>query len=64
MCQKHNVWLHLEGHALAALALLNANTKAPPTGDSLSLTIGSWLGVPAVPFVTVYKVSCYLSLAH
>ena len=26
------------------------------SGDSLSLTIGSWLGIPALPFVTLYKV--------
>jgi hypothetical protein len=56
VCRKLNVWLHLEGHALAALALLDDESKSPPTGDSLSLTIGSWIGVPAVPFVTLYKV--------
>ena len=57
LCRRNNVWLHLEGHALAALALLNSETKNPPTADSLSLTLGSWIGVPAVPFVTMYKVS-------
>ena len=56
LCKRNNVWLHLEGHALAALALLNDEAKNPPTADSLSLTIGSWIGVPAVPFVTMYKV--------
>lgn len=55
LCRKHDVWLHLEGHALAGLALLDATTQNVPTGDSLSLTIGSWLGVPALPFVTLYK---------
>ena len=58
LCRKHDVWLHLEGHALAGLCLLDSSaTSTPvPTGDSLSLTIGSWLGVPALPFVTLYKV--------
>ena len=56
LCRRNNVWLHLEGHALAALALLNSEAENPPTADSLSLTLGSWIGVPAVPFVTMYKV--------
>ena len=72
ICARHDVWLHMEGHALAGLALLNEDSKAEedneenaekktkiksvPVGDSLSLTIGSWLGIPALPFVTLYKV--------
>ena len=72
ICSQHDVWLHMEGHALAGLALLNENCKSKedsetdsdnrktmqhiPVGDSLSLTIGSWLGIPALPFVTLYKV--------
>jgi len=56
LCRRNNVWLHLEGHALAALALLNSEAENPPTADSLSLTLGSWIGVPAVPFVTMYKI--------
>ena len=73
ICNQHDVWLHMEGHALAGLALLNEESKSNedneadsekrktikhiPVGDSLSLTIGSWLGIPALPFVTLYKVS-------
>ena len=56
------MWLHLEGHALAALALVNENGASTPNADSLSLTIGSWIGVPAVPFVTLYKVCNFLKL--
>ena len=72
LCNRHDVWLHMEGHALAGLALLDeefknedeneGNSEARktikhvPVGDSLSLTIGSWLGIPALPFVTLYKV--------
>ena len=55
ICKKNGLWTHLEGHALAALALLDAQNQAPEA-DSLSLTIGSWIGVPAVPFVTLYKI--------
>ncbi len=57
MCRRQDVWLHLEGNALAGLILVNQQaTKQVPTGDSMALTLGSWLGVPAVPFVTLYKV--------
>ena len=72
ICNRHDVWLHIEGHALAGLALLDGEPKTEdgnknnsetrktikhvPVGDSLSLTIGSWLGIPALPFVTLYKV--------
>ncbi|TRY79717.1 hypothetical protein TCAL_01984 [Tigriopus californicus] len=57
ICRRQGVWLHLEGNALAGLVLLNdSNNKKPvPTGDSMALTLGSWIGVPAVPFVTLYK---------
>ena len=24
-------------------------------GDSMTLTFGSWIGIPAVPFVTLYR---------
>ena len=30
--------------------------KELPTGDSMALTLGSWIGVPAVPFVTLFKI--------
>ena len=78
ICSRHDVWLHMEGHALAGLALLDAEPKITeetetqsedkkatnhtvPVGNSLSLTIGSWLGIPALPFVTLYKVG-YLDI--
>ena len=57
LCKANNLWLHLEGHALSALTLLP--TKDPSTmvqrGDSMTLTFGSWVGIPSVPFVTLYK---------
>ncbi len=58
MCRRQDVWLHLEGNALAGLVLLpeqRKSKKAVPTGDSMALTLGSWIGVPAVPFVTLYR---------
>ena len=56
VCKQQNIWLHLEGHALASLALLHDQVPNLVNADSLSLTIGSWIGVPAVPFVTLYKI--------
>jgi len=57
LCKANNLWLHLEGHALSALTLLPS--KDPTTlvqrGDSMTLTFGSWVGIPSVPFVTLYK---------
>jgi len=57
LCKANNLWLHLEGHALSALTLLpsqGTNTVAQ-RGDSMTLTFGSWVGIPSVPFVTLYK---------
>lgn len=59
--RRQDVWLHMEGNALAGLILVkgdnnNKSKKSVPTGDSMALTLGSWIGVPAVPFVTLYKV--------
>ena len=63
MCRRQDVWLHLEGNALAGLLLAKeSKKKAIPTGDSMALTLGSWIGVPAVPFVTVYKVRVVVSV--
>jgi len=56
LCQELGLWLHLEGHALSALTLLPAS-DAPPVqrADSMTLTFGSWVGIPAVPFITIYR---------
>ena len=54
VCQENKLWLHLEGHALSALALLPATAQFHH-GDSMTLTFGSWIGIPAVPFVTLYN---------
>ena len=54
LCKENNLWLHLEGHALSALALLPPSAQLQH-GDSMTLTFGSWIGIPAVPFVTLYN---------
>ncbi|KAF2345610.1 Pyridoxal phosphate-dependent decarboxylase [Trinorchestia longiramus] len=56
VCQSHDVWLHVEGHNLAALTLPNTPNLPASVGDSMMLPLGTWLGVPGLPFVTVYRV--------
>lgn len=58
LCKAHGTWLHVRGHSVAALALPNYNQKngtTPPIADSLTLTLGSWLGIPGLPMVTLYR---------
>ncbi|XP_070579429.1 putative pyridoxal-dependent decarboxylase domain-containing protein 2 isoform X3 [Ptychodera flava] len=59
ICDEHKIWLHVEGDNLAALPL-----GAPPSSvlsakkaNSITLTPSVWLGLPAVPAVTLYKVA-------
>ncbi|KAF4521189.1 hypothetical protein B566_EDAN010651 [Ephemera danica] len=54
VCREHDVWLHLRGHSLAALAMATAPAVPSRVADSLTLPIGVWLGVPALP-VTLFR---------
>ncbi|KZC08255.1 Pyridoxal-dependent decarboxylase domain-containing protein 1 [Dufourea novaeangliae] len=55
ICDKYNVWLHLRGHSLAALAL-NSSAK-DLVSDSITLPLGIWLGIPSLPVVTLYRLT-------
>uniref|UniRef100_A0A8C8VMT1 Pyridoxal-dependent decarboxylase domain-containing protein 1 n=1 Tax=Pelusios castaneus TaxID=367368 RepID=A0A8C8VMT1_9SAUR len=57
LCEQYNMWLHVEGVNLATLALgyVSSSVLAATKCDSMTLTPGSWLGLPAVPAVTVYR---------
>ncbi|CAG9863923.1 unnamed protein product [Phyllotreta striolata] len=58
LCKVHDLWLHLRGHSLSALTLANyqqRNGPVPPLSDSLTLTLGSWLGIPGLPNITLYR---------
>merc|ERR1719244_1917414 len=59
-CNKSQIWLHLEGHALSALTLLPSNDEKSlvQRSDSMTLTFGSWVGIPSVPFITLYRNDC------
>ncbi|XP_043248213.1 pyridoxal-dependent decarboxylase domain-containing protein 1 [Colletes gigas] len=58
ICDKYNVWLHLRGHSLAALALNNsAKDLSSKVADSITLLLGVWLGIPSLPVVTLYRLT-------
>lgn len=57
LCEQYGMWLHVEGVNLATLALgyVPSSVLAATKCDSMTLTPGPWLGLPAVPAVTLYK---------
>ncbi|XP_029432297.1 pyridoxal-dependent decarboxylase domain-containing protein 1 isoform X2 [Rhinatrema bivittatum] len=57
LCEQYNTWLHVEGVNLATLTLgyVSSSVLAATKCDSMTLTLGPWLGLPAVPAVTLYR---------
>ncbi|XP_063042942.1 pyridoxal-dependent decarboxylase domain-containing protein 1 isoform X2 [Engraulis encrasicolus] len=57
LCVQYSIWLHVEGVNLATLALgqITSPVMAATKSDSMTLTPGPWLGLPAVPAVTLYR---------
>uniref|UniRef100_A0A8C8CR91 PDXDC1/PDXD2 second domain-containing protein n=1 Tax=Oncorhynchus tshawytscha TaxID=74940 RepID=A0A8C8CR91_ONCTS len=57
LCEQYGMWLHIEGVNLATLALweVSSPVMAATRSDSMTLTLGPWLGLPAVPAVTLYR---------
>nr|XP_043906262.1 pyridoxal-dependent decarboxylase domain-containing protein 1 isoform X2 [Solea senegalensis] len=57
LCEQHSMWLHVEGVNLATLALgqVTSAVLAAIRSDSMTLTPGQWLGLPAVTAVTLYR---------
>ncbi|XP_029626053.1 pyridoxal-dependent decarboxylase domain-containing protein 1 isoform X5 [Salmo trutta] len=57
LCEQYGMWLHIEGVILATLALgeVSSPVTAATSSDSMTLTLGPWLGLPAVPAVTLYR---------
>lgn len=58
LCNQYKMWLHVEGVNLATLALgqsTSAAITAATKSDSMTLTPGQWLGLPAVAAVTLYR---------
>ncbi|XP_049601669.1 pyridoxal-dependent decarboxylase domain-containing protein 1 isoform X2 [Syngnathus scovelli] len=57
LCDQYKMWLHVEGVNLATLVMGEATSAvtAAPRCDSMTLTPGPWLGLPAVSAVTLYR---------
>ncbi|GLD61202.1 pyridoxal-dependent decarboxylase domain-containing protein 1 isoform X3 [Lates japonicus] len=57
LCDQYNMWLHVEGVNLATLVLgqVPSAIMAATRSDSMTLTPGQWLGLPAVTAVTLYR---------
>ncbi|XP_030840728.1 putative pyridoxal-dependent decarboxylase domain-containing protein 2 isoform X4 [Strongylocentrotus purpuratus] len=57
ICDEHNLWLHVEGHNLATLALstVPSSILAAKRVNSMTIQPGVWLGLPGTPAVTLYK---------
>ncbi|KAH9513123.1 Pyridoxal-dependent decarboxylase domain-containing protein 1 [Bulinus truncatus] len=53
----NNIWLHVEGNNLATLTLFSVPTsvESATSGDSITLDLSKWLGVPALPYITLFK---------
>ncbi|KAI3359392.1 hypothetical protein L3Q82_002894 [Scortum barcoo] len=57
LCDQYSMWLHVEGVNLATLALgqVTSAIMAANRCDSMTLTPGPWLGLPAVTAITLYR---------
>ncbi|XP_061829806.1 pyridoxal-dependent decarboxylase domain-containing protein 1 [Nerophis lumbriciformis] len=57
LCDEYKIWLHMEGVNLATLVLgqVNSAIMVATRSDSMTLTPGLWLGLPAVTAVTLYR---------
>ncbi|XP_061159021.1 pyridoxal-dependent decarboxylase domain-containing protein 1 isoform X1 [Syngnathus typhle] len=57
LCDQYKMWLHVEGVNLATLVMGEATSAvtAATKCDSMTLTPGPWLGLPAVSAVTLYR---------
>ncbi|KAI8797441.1 pyridoxal-dependent decarboxylase domain-containing protein 2 isoform X1 [Biomphalaria glabrata] len=53
----NNIWLHVEGNNLATLTLFSVpnSVESATSGDSITLDLSKWLGVPALPYITLFK---------
>ncbi|CAG0890439.1 unnamed protein product [Cyprideis torosa] len=58
VAKKKAVWVHVDGPALAALALVsNTNNVPAPVGDSFGISLSTWFSVPALPCATMVRFS-------
>ncbi|CAF0713119.1 unnamed protein product [Brachionus calyciflorus] len=57
ICYKNRIWVHLEGVYLSTLAMYSVPTVIQPvwSGDSITLDLATWLGIPSLSYVTLYR---------
>ena len=51
LAHRYNMWVHLEGHLIPKLSLLDKPKNGPLLADSLHLDLRLWLGLPSLPYV-------------
>lgn len=68
VCRANSIWLHCRGHSLSALAVtrnvMTPATEFKPIADSISLNLGSWLGLPNLPVAVSFVFYFYSNRAH
>ncbi|KAK6168927.1 hypothetical protein SNE40_020081 [Patella caerulea] len=57
ICKTNSIWLHVEGNNLATLMMFSvpSSVQSAKSGDSMTVDLSRWLGIPALPFATLYK---------
>lgn len=55
VCRANSIWLHCRGHSLAAIAVTQGSGEVKPIADSISLNLGSWLGIPNLPVALLHR---------
>uniref|UniRef100_A0A1I8P2F7 Pyridoxal-dependent decarboxylase domain-containing protein 1 n=1 Tax=Stomoxys calcitrans TaxID=35570 RepID=A0A1I8P2F7_STOCA len=55
ICKTNNLWLHATGHGLAALVCSQGPGVISSLVDSITLSLGSWLGIPSLPIVLLHR---------
>ncbi|XP_041362368.1 putative pyridoxal-dependent decarboxylase domain-containing protein 2 [Gigantopelta aegis] len=67
ICKNNSIWLHVEGNNLATLTMFSvpSSVMQAKSGDSLTIDLGKWIGVPALSFATMFKTEgCDPTLIH
>lgn len=55
LTEKHQLWLHLSGSLIASFALAENQPEITKNVSSMTLDFESWLGLPNVPTVLLFK---------
>jgi len=65
LCDKHSMWLHVEGNGVALLTLQKALPEPMSvlqSAESISVSPGRWLGLAAFPTITFYRSVAFAQL--